>query len=116
MAVSTRWITTKWSLAAGILGLACLLSLAAWAEVNGSWKNGEEVYAKVCGYCHQTGIGPVIKGRKLPPEYTVHVVRNGLRAMPAFPAAFIDDKALREVAGYISKSAAEQKQEAENER
>lgn len=116
MAVSTRRITAKWPLTASISVLAGLLSLAAWAGPNDSWKNGEEVYAKVCGYCHQIGIGPVIKGRKLPPEYTIHIVRNGLRAMPAFPAAFIDDKALREVADYISKSAAEQKQGAENGR
>lgn len=118
MAASARRIMAKWPLAAaaGIASVACLLSLAAWAGSEGRWKSGEEVYAKVCGYCHETGIGPVIKGRKLPPAYTVHIVRNGLRAMPAFPAAFIDDQALREVADYISESAAEQKHEAENGR
>jgi mono/diheme cytochrome c family protein len=96
-------------LAAGISSLACLLPVTAWAGSDSSWKNGEEVYAKVCGYCHRTGIGPVIKGRELPPEYTVRIVRHGLRAMPAFPASFIDDQALQEVAGYILKSAAERK-------
>lgn len=109
MAISARRITVKWSLAAGISGLGCLLSLAAWAGSEGRWKSGEEVYAKVCGYCHQTGIGPVLQGRELPAEYTVNVVRSGRLAMPAFPAAFIDDQALRKVADYISESAAEQK-------
>jgi mono/diheme cytochrome c family protein len=113
MAVSLsfrRTMATIRLLAAGISSLACLLPVAAaWAGSDNSWKNGEEVYAKVCGYCHQTGIGPVIKGRELPPEYTAHVVRHGLRAMPAFPASFIDDQALQEVAGYLLKSAAERK-------
>ncbi|EDZ66712.1 hypothetical protein NOC27_39 [Nitrosococcus oceani AFC27] len=36
--------------------------------------------------------------------------------MPAFTAAFIDDKALREVADYLSKSAAESKEGGENGR
>lgn len=117
MVASSRRITAKWSLvAAGIASLACLFSLAAWAGSADRWKSGEEVYAKVCGYCHQTGIGPVIKGRKLPAGYTAHTVRNGLRAMPAFPASFINDQALREVADYISKSATDREQEAENGR
>lgn len=117
MVASSRRITAKWSLAAaGIASLACLFSLAAWAGSEGRWKSGEEVYAKVCGYCHQTGIGPVIKGRQLSAAYTTHVVRHGLLAMPAFPASFIDDQALREVADYISKSAADRKQGAGNGR
>jgi mono/diheme cytochrome c family protein len=88
-----------------ILGLILSWSLSqeAWAETAGDWKKGAEVYAKVCGYCHQTGIGPAIRGRELPPEYIIHVVRHGLRAMPAFAASFIDDQALQEVASYVSK-------------
>ena len=114
MVVSLGRTILKRLLAAGMLGVALLLPLIAWAGSDGSWKNGEDVYAKVCGYCHQTGIGPVLQGRELPPAYTINVARNGRLAMPAFPAAFIDDQALREVADYISESAAEQKQEAEN--
>ena len=51
-------------------------------------------------------VGPVITGRQLPPQYISAVVRNGFRAMPAFPASFIDDKALQQVAEYISKTPA----------
>lgn len=117
MVASPRRIMAKWSLTGtGMASLACLLSLAAWAGPNDSWKNGEEIYTKVCGYCHQTGIGPVIKGRRLPAEYTTRVVRYGFRAMPAFPASFIDDQALRGVANYISKSTADRKPGAENGR
>lgn len=117
MVASAKRITLKWSLAVGISSLACLLPLTAWAGADGSWKNGPEVYAKVCGYCHEGGIvGPVLKGRKLPPEYITFIVRHGLRAMPAFTAAFIDDEALKGVADYLSKSAAESKEGEENGR
>jgi 4-cresol dehydrogenase (hydroxylating) cytochrome subunit len=48
------------------------------------WKDGPEVYAKVCAYCHEQGVGPVLRSRALPPVYIRTVVRNGNRAMPAF--------------------------------
>jgi mono/diheme cytochrome c family protein len=105
MTASLKHITIIGLLAAGPVSLSSLLSQEVWAETTSGWKNGAEVYAKVCGYCHQTGIGPVIRGRELPPEYITHLVRHGLRAMPAFTASFIDDQALQEVASYISKSA-----------
>jgi mono/diheme cytochrome c family protein len=114
MTATFKRITIRGLLAAGTINLSSLLSQAAWAETAGGWKNGTEVYAKVCGYCHQRGIGPVIRGRELPPEYITHVVRHGLRAMPAFAASFIDDQALREASDYISKSAADREQGAEN--
>lgn len=107
MAFSFKRITILGLLAAGTVSLFCSLSPVSWAETVGGWKNGAEVYAKVCGYCHQTGIGPVIKGRELLPEYIIHVVRYGLRAMPAFAASFIDDQALQEAASYVSESAVE---------
>jgi mono/diheme cytochrome c family protein len=66
------------------------------------WKNGSEVYAKVCAYCHEQGVGPTIRGRKLPPAYTRTVVRNGNRAMPSFRPAEIDDESLAKLADYIS--------------
>lgn len=73
---------------------------------NYSFKDGSHLYEKVCGRCHDFGIGPVITGRQLPPEYITAIVRNGFRAMPAFPASYIDDKTLQSVGEYIQKSAA----------
>lgn len=67
-----------------------------------AWSDGPEVYAKVCGYCHEQGVGPVIRGRALPPVYIRNVVRNGSRAMPSFRIAEIDDEALTKLAEYIS--------------
>jgi mono/diheme cytochrome c family protein len=83
-----------------------LLSANAFAEGDGVWRGGENVYEKICGRCHEIGVGPVIKGRQLPPEYIQAIVRNGFRAMPAFPASYIDDKSLLQVGEYIQKSPA----------
>ncbi len=66
------------------------------------WKDGREVYVKVCGYCHEQGVGPPIRGRALPPAYVRNVVRNGNRAMPSFRSAEIDDASLAKLAEYIS--------------
>lgn len=66
------------------------------------WKDGPEVYAKVCAYCHEQGVGPALRGRALPPVYIRTVVRNGNRAMPSFRATEIDDESLTKLAEYIS--------------
>ncbi|MFK0090481.1 c-type cytochrome [Pseudomonas sp. NPDC090755] len=83
-----------------------LLAGTAAADGDGVWKGGENVYAKVCGHCHEAQVGPALKGRQLPPPYINAIVRNGFRAMPAFPASFIDDNALQQVAEYLSASPA----------
>lgn len=83
-----------------------LVALTGQASAESPWKDGEHVYIKVCGHCHEAGIGPQLKGRHLPPAFFVAVARQGLRAMPAFPASFIDDNALQQVAEYISNAPA----------
>lgn len=71
-------------------------------QSNFRWKDGPEVYAKVCSYCHDQQIGPVIRGRSLPPAYISAVVRNGNRAMPPFRESEIDDESLKKLAEFIS--------------
>lgn len=71
-----------------------------------AWKDGAEVYAKVCALCHETTIGPVLRGRDLDPTYIQLIVRHGNRAMPAFRASEIDDQSLEKLAEYVSKAAA----------
>lgn len=86
----------------GVLSLACLVSTGiARADSSGEWKSGKEVYDKVCGYCHETGVGPAIKGRGAPPEYYRAIVRHGRRAMPQFRAAEISDEVLTKVLDHI---------------
>ncbi|MFZ1747827.1 MAG: cytochrome c [Nitrospirales bacterium] len=69
------------------------------------WKDGAEIYEKVCALCHETTTGPVLLGRTLDPLYIRLIVRNGSRAMPAFRAAEIDDESLKKLAEYVSKTA-----------
>ena len=30
------------------------------ADSSGKWQNSQEVYNKVCAYCHEANVGPVI--------------------------------------------------------
>lgn len=88
-----------------LVPVAFFFVAAAAIAAEPTWQNGALVYAKVCHYCHDAGVGPVLLGRQLPPEYVQLMVRRGLRAMPAFSAAFIDDAALADVGRYIQQSA-----------
>jgi 4-cresol dehydrogenase (hydroxylating) cytochrome subunit len=97
---------TQLTMAACAIVLASTWTGTASAQVAGQWKDGQHVYSKICSNCHEIGVGPVIKGRSLEPEYYRHVVRNGLRAMPAFRPTDIDDEALHQVADLLSKSPA----------
>ena len=72
-----------------------------------AWKDGAEVYTKICALCHGTSVGPTILGRSLDPTYIQLIVRHGSRAMPAFRASEIDDQSLEQLAEYVSKSAAD---------
>ena len=77
------------------------------SQVGFVWKDGAEVYTKICALCHDASVGPPIRGRSLDPTYIQLVVRHGSRAMPAFRASEIDDQALEKLAEYVSKSAAD---------
>jgi mono/diheme cytochrome c family protein len=108
-----RKIMPRGAVSGFLLAVAVTVGLVAnnaWAESqDGSgaaftWKDGTEVYAKVCGHCHETKVGPVIRGRDLPAAYIRSIVRNGLRAMPSFRSSEIDDASLEKVAEYISKN------------
>ena len=90
----------------GVAGVAWARSQQA-AERGFAWKDGAEVYDKVCALCHETKIGPTIRGRGLDPIYVSFMVRNGLRAMPAFREAEIDAQSLQKLAEYVSKQEAE---------
>lgn len=89
----------------GVVVLSLALSVApAQAQNGGQWGGGKNLYDKVCAHCHSpdVGVGPPLGGRGLPPAYLTTVVRNGLNAMPAFPASFIDDPSLAQLAQYLS--------------
>lgn len=90
-------------------GIAAGVAAAASEEAprpGFAWKDGAEVYAKICALCHETTVGPTIRGRGLDPTYIQLIVRHGNRAMPAFRASEIDDQSLEKLAEYISKAEA----------
>ncbi|MGE3976633.1 MAG: cytochrome c [Nitrospira sp.] len=70
-----------------------------------TWKDGAEVYTKICALCHETSIGPALRGRELDLLYIRLMARNGSRAMPAFRASEIDDQSLEKLSEYVSKTA-----------
>jgi mono/diheme cytochrome c family protein len=101
------WLSQSVGLAAAavLTGAIAGRVLAAEPVPQGSpgWKDGAEVYADVCAHCHETGVGPTLRGRGLPAEYFKIFVRNGSRAMPAFRASEIDDTALARLGEYLAK-------------
>jgi len=86
------------------LPLALPISTTHAEEQESQWGSGKALYDKVCGYCHapEVGVGTVLAGRNLPEPYIRAIVRSGLNAMPAFPASYIDDASLAEVAEYLA--------------
>lgn len=98
------WKTLWRLLWLGLLEICLITSVAASSDGAGKWKSGTQIYTKVCAHCHESGVGPIVLGRKLSPEYIKVVVRNGQKAMPAFRKAEINDSALDLLLEYISKA------------
>lgn len=78
--------------------------LAPSAHAESQWGSGQNLYNKLCGYCHkpEVGVGPVLEGRGLPEAYVRSVVRSGFNAMPAFPASYVDDESIAQLVEYLS--------------
>lgn len=93
--IGRRWKQTLW------LAAFAAPALPAAADSAPAPRDGAQVYAKVCGHCHEAGVGPVIRGRSLPEVYIRQVVRHGNRAMPAFRPAEIADAELAGVARFV---------------
>lgn len=70
----------------------------------------ETVYAKTCGYCHGQHVGPIIRGRGLPPEVIKQYVRTGPRSMVAFRPTEISDAELDALAKWVNASKADPKE------
>lgn len=74
------------------------------AHAESQWGSGQNLYNKLCGYCHkpEVGVGPVLEGRGLPEAYVRSIVRSGFNAMPAFPASYVDDESIAQLVEYLS--------------
>lgn len=87
-----------------------IMSSFAWAQSANDWESGEQIFGKICQYCHTQGVGPVLTGRNLPPVYFTTIARSGLRAMPAFRPTELSTDDLEKVANFLSQSAGEANQ------
>lgn len=89
------------------LGLAAAAQAAAPSPPAADDK-GRRFYEKVCARCHEAGIGPVLRGRGLPPALFTTIARTGLNGMPAFRVSDVDDETLQAVADYLATSKAKE--------
>lgn len=87
-----------------IAALLALVAAPALAGSDGQWTSGNEAWEKVCARCHAAGVGPELRGRKLPAVYVKVIARNGFRAMPAMPASALDEATLDQIAAMIEAS------------
>jgi mono/diheme cytochrome c family protein len=106
MPMKIRLPAVRWLIAS----IALTAAGHAAADSTGRWQSGQEAYKKVCAYCHEANVGPVLTGRNLPPAYITSVVRAGNQAMPAFRPSEIDDGTLNSLARMIAASASGPKQ------
>lgn len=104
MSVCSSGKATKRILMTAVALPLSLLVTTTQAQDASQWRNGKNLYEKVCGHCHEpeVGVGTALAGRNLPAEYIKAIVRNGFNGMPAFPASFIDDESIEQVAKYLA--------------
>ena len=88
------------AVALAIIGAGALLAQAADPP-----RDANRVYEITCHYCHDNGIGMVLKGAHLPPERIQLAVRQGHASMPAFAPSYITDAELAALARMLSESA-----------
>jgi hypothetical protein len=74
-----------------MLVIAAGVPLAPGAEPQ---RDANHIYDITCRYCHDNGIGLLLKGAQIPPERIRLAVRQGYVAMPAFMPSYISDAEL----------------------
>ncbi len=95
----------KWRLA-----FLAAVFLATQADAKKVFANSQEAYAKICAYCHDTGVGVESVKEKYPTEAVqvradliFDIVRSGQAAMPPFRVTEIDDATLKALATDLAK-------------
>jgi mono/diheme cytochrome c family protein len=79
---------------------------SATAGSGGDPAAGEQIFANLCGFCHQdggrvAGRGPKLAGTDRPDDYLVNRIRTGKEgAMPAYARAFTEAQ-MRSLVAYI---------------
>ena len=85
---------------------AMVLPHLGWAQAAGQWRDAQQMYAYTCAHCHGAGVAVELRGSGLPPEYIAFVIRNGLRAMPAFRPSDFNDADIAVLVDMITASPA----------
>jgi mono/diheme cytochrome c family protein len=86
------------------IALAIIGAGACLAQSVGQARDPNRVYAVTCQYCHDTGIGPVLKGAQFPPDRIRRAVRHGYGSMPAFMPSDITETELAALAQMLNES------------
>ena len=90
------------ALAGAVLGLlAC--PTRACAQSAGEWRDAQHLYASSCTFCHDTGVGPNLRGVGWPKEYVAVRVRMGYQAMPAFKPSEISAADIEALAAWLAE-------------
>jgi mono/diheme cytochrome c family protein len=87
-------------------------AISASAQANAP-RDPQFIYERTCGYCHGHNVGPIIRGRNLPPAVIASIVRSGNGAMPAFRPTEISDQELAGLAAWISATPASAREHGE---
>jgi mono/diheme cytochrome c family protein len=88
------------------LALAALVAAVSVAQAADPPRDPARIYAITCHYCHDNGIGKVLKGAQLAPDRIRLAVRQGYVAMPAFAPSFISDAELASLVTLLNQAAA----------
>lgn len=92
--------------AAAAIALSLIGAGACLARADAPARDPARVYAATCHFCHDTGIGPVIKGDRFTPDRIRFVVRHGDGAMIAFTPAEISHAELAALIDMLERAAA----------
>lgn len=93
-----------------LLGAGAALATGQKLGERAPQRDGAQVYATTCGYCHGHNVGPVLLGRHLPAEAIRLIVRSGQNGMPAFRPSEISPAELDAVAKWVEAAPADPKE------
>ncbi|MFI4868570.1 MAG: c-type cytochrome [Steroidobacterales bacterium] len=86
------------------VGLLVLLGSTPVAHPGDEPRDPAGIYDRTCHFCHDTGIGPPLKGSHYPAERIRTAVRHGHAAMVAFTPTEITDPELTALAQMLNES------------
>lgn len=87
--------------------LLAFLPALAQAQAAGQWRDSRHLWQGACAYCHETGIGPALLGKPLPPATASFFMRQGSGPMPTFRPTQVSDREIQALARWIGEQPGE---------